>query len=90
MRTIRSDDIRGGLSLREKIPSGPLVRIDDKRFDAMLEAVGSLNMPVAIHSSDPKAFFLALLQTGERMSRSVKGLNGDRPALFRGHTLPMT
>jgi predicted TIM-barrel fold metal-dependent hydrolase len=55
-----------GLSLREKITSGPLVRIDDKRFDAMWEAAGSMNMPVAIHSSDPEAFFLPIDRFNER------------------------
>jgi len=47
-----------GLYLREHVTTGNLVRIDDPRFDPMWEAVGSFNMPVAIHSSDPEAFFL--------------------------------
>ena len=55
-----------GLSLRERITSGPLVRIDDKRFDGMWETAGSLNMPVAIHSSDPEAFFLQIDRFNER------------------------
>jgi predicted TIM-barrel fold metal-dependent hydrolase len=55
-----------GLYLRENVTTGPLVRIDDRRFDAMWEAVGSLNMPVAIHSSDPEAFFLPVDRFNER------------------------
>src|SRR5712664_4818117 len=41
-----------GLYLREEISKGPLVKIDDPRFDAMWETCGSLGMPVAIHVSD--------------------------------------
>ncbi|MBV8817840.1 MAG: hypothetical protein JO022_05745, partial [Acidobacteriaceae bacterium] len=50
---------RLGLVLREN-GTGPLVRIDDKRFDPMWDAAGSLGMPVAIHTSDPEAFFLPI------------------------------
>src|SRR5262249_54478346 len=38
-----------GLFLRENVTAGRLVRIDDARFDPMWEAVGALQMPVAIH-----------------------------------------
>ena len=55
-----------GLYLRENVTTGKLIRIDDRRFDAMWEAVGSLNMPVAIHSSDPEAFFLPIDRFNER------------------------
>lgn len=55
-----------GLYLRENVSTGKLVRIDDRRFDAMWDAVGSLNMPVAIHSSDPEAFFLPVDRFNER------------------------
>src|SRR6266481_6598286 len=40
-----------GLYLREGISKGPLVKIDDPRFDAMWETCGSLGIPVAIHVS---------------------------------------
>jgi predicted TIM-barrel fold metal-dependent hydrolase len=46
-----------GLYLRENVTSGNLVKIDDPRFDPMWDACGQLNMPVAIHVSDPVAFF---------------------------------
>src|SRR5882724_11856116 len=55
-----------GLYLREGISKGPLVKIDDARFDSMWEACGSLGMPVAIHVSDPEAFFLPIDRFNER------------------------
>jgi predicted TIM-barrel fold metal-dependent hydrolase len=54
-----------GLYLREQ-GAGKLVRIDDPRFDPMWEAAGSLKMPVAIHISDPEAFFLPIDRFNER------------------------
>lgn len=55
-----------GLYLREQITSGPLVKIDDPRFDPMWEACGALGLPVAIHISDPEAFFLPIDRFNER------------------------
>ena len=55
-----------GLYLRENVTTGPLLKVDDKRFDAMWETAGSLNMPVAIHVSDPEAFFLPTDRFNER------------------------
>jgi predicted TIM-barrel fold metal-dependent hydrolase len=55
-----------GLYLREQIVKGPLVKLDDKRFDPMWEAAGALKMPVAIHTSDPEAFFLPIDRFNER------------------------
>ena len=54
-----------GLYLREK-GTDKLVRIDDPRFDQMWEAVGALKMPVAMHISDPEAFFLPIDRFNER------------------------
>jgi predicted TIM-barrel fold metal-dependent hydrolase len=54
-----------GLFLRER-GSNKLVRVDDPRFDPMWEAVGALKMPVAIHTSDPEAFFLPIDRFNER------------------------
>jgi predicted TIM-barrel fold metal-dependent hydrolase len=54
-----------GLFLREK-GSEQLVRIDDRRFDPMWEAAAALHMPVAIHISDPEAFFLPIDRFNER------------------------
>jgi predicted TIM-barrel fold metal-dependent hydrolase len=55
-----------GLYLRENITSGALVKIDDPRFDAMWDACGQLKMPVAIHVSDPLAFFTPTDRFNER------------------------
>jgi predicted TIM-barrel fold metal-dependent hydrolase len=55
-----------GLYLREKITTGPLVKVDDSRFDPMWEVCGSLGIPVAIHVSDPEAFFLPIDRFNER------------------------
>jgi predicted TIM-barrel fold metal-dependent hydrolase len=55
-----------GLFLREDLTTGPLVKIDDKRFDPMWDACGSLGMPVWIHVSDPEAFFLPTDRFNER------------------------
>ncbi len=73
IRQAHSDGARGlkvlktlGLYLRENIAEGPLVKIDDRRFDTMWEACGALKMPVAIHVSDPAAFFLPTDRFNER------------------------
>jgi predicted TIM-barrel fold metal-dependent hydrolase len=55
-----------GLYLREQVTSGPLVTIDDRRFDPMWEACGALGLPVAIHISDPVAFFEPVDRYNER------------------------
>jgi predicted TIM-barrel fold metal-dependent hydrolase len=55
-----------GLFLREQVTTGPLVTIDDRRFDPMWEACGALGLPVAIHISDPTAFFLPVDRFNER------------------------
>jgi len=55
-----------GLYLREQIAEGPLVKIDDPRFDPMWEACAALNLPVAMHISDPEAFFLPIDRFNER------------------------
>ena len=55
-----------GLYLRENVTTGPLVKVDDKRFDPMWETAGALDMPIAIHVSDPEAFFLPTDRFNER------------------------
>ena len=77
---------RLGLVLRET-GSNQLVHIDDKRFDPMWEAAGAHRMPVAIHISDPLAFFLPIDKNNERWEELHahpdwgyygKGLPGDK------------
>jgi predicted TIM-barrel fold metal-dependent hydrolase len=55
-----------GLFLREQVDRGPLVKVDDPRFDPMWEACGALGLPVAMHVSDPVAFFLPVDRHNER------------------------
>jgi len=53
-----------GLVVRDK--TGALVKVDDPRLDPMWAACGRLGIPVAIHVSDPDAFFLPVDATNER------------------------
>lgn len=55
-----------GLYLREHVTTGKLIAVDDARFDAMWETAGALGLPVAIHVSDPRAFFLPIDRFNER------------------------
>lgn len=55
-----------GLYLRENIRTGKLIRIDDLRFDPMWEAAAALQMPIAMHTSDPEAFFQPIDRYNER------------------------
>jgi predicted TIM-barrel fold metal-dependent hydrolase len=73
-----------GLYLRENISEGKLVKIDDPRFDAMWEACGSLGIPVAIHVSDPEAFFLPT----DRFNERFEELNNHPDWSFHGHDFP--
>jgi predicted TIM-barrel fold metal-dependent hydrolase len=73
-----------GLYLRENVSSGPLVKVDDKRFDEMWEAAGALNMPVAIHVSDPEAFFLPT----DRFNERYEELSAHPDWSFHGKDFP--
>ena len=55
-----------GLYARENVKTGPLIKVDDPRFDRMWEAAGALGMPVVIHVSDPRAFFARADRFNER------------------------
>ena len=73
-----------GLYLRENITSGELVKIDDHRFDPMWEACGQLNLPVAIHVSDPVAFFTPT----DRFNERYEELNNHPDWSFYGGDFP--
>jgi len=73
-----------GLYLRENVTEGPLVKIDDPRFDSMWDACGSLGMPVAIHVSDPEAFFLPT----DRFNERFEDLNNHPDWSFYDHDFP--
>jgi predicted TIM-barrel fold metal-dependent hydrolase len=86
-----SDGARGlkilktlGLYLRENITSGRLVKIDDPRFDPMWDACGQLGMPVAIHISDPAAFFTPT----DRFNERYEELNNHPDWSFYGQDFP--
>ena len=55
-----------GLYLRERVREGPLVKVDDRRFDPMWEAAAATGLPVFIHTADPEAFFLPVDRFNER------------------------
>jgi predicted TIM-barrel fold metal-dependent hydrolase len=73
-----------GLYLREGITSGTLVKIDDPRFDPMWDACGQLKMPVAIHVSDPIAFFTPT----DRFNERYEELNNHPDWSFHGGDFP--
>ncbi|HMI53428.1 MAG TPA: amidohydrolase family protein [Candidatus Saccharimonadales bacterium] len=73
-----------GLYLRENVTSGPLVKVDDSRFDSMWETCGSLGIPVAIHVSDPEAFFLPI----DRFNERFEELNNHPDWSFHGRDYP--
>ena len=73
-----------GLYLRENVTTGPLVKIDDKRFAEMWDAAGALDMPVAIHVSDPEAFFLPT----DRFNERYEELSAHPDWSFHGRDYP--
>ncbi len=73
-----------GLYLREHVTSGPLVKLDDRRFDPMWETAGALKMPIGIHTSDPEAFFLPI----DRFNERYEELNAHPDWSFHGKDFP--
>jgi len=73
-----------GLYLRQQITSGPLVAIDDPRFDPMWEACAANAMPVAMHVGDPEAFFLPI----DRFNERFEELNSHPDWSFYGRDFP--
>jgi predicted TIM-barrel fold metal-dependent hydrolase len=73
-----------GLYLRENITTGALIKIDDPRFDPMWDTCGQLNMPVAIHVSDPVAFFTPT----DRFNERYEELNNHPDWSFSGADFP--
>ena len=59
-----------GLGVRDK--SGKLVAIDDPRLDPIWEECGQLGIPVAIHSTDPEAFFTPTDKHNERYEELMR------------------
>src|SRR5436305_2335976 len=73
-----------GLYLRENITSGTLVKTDDARFDPMWDACDQLYVPVAIHVSDPIAFFTPT----DRFNERYEELNNHPDWSFYGGDFP--
>jgi len=73
-----------GLYLRENLTTGPLVKVDDKRFDPMWEQCAALGFPVAIHIADPEAFFLPT----DRFNERFEELNNHPDWSFHGKDFP--
>jgi len=73
-----------GLFVREQVKTGPLIKVDDERFDPMWEAAGALNMPVVIHVSDPRAFFLPV----DRFNERCEELHAHPDWSFHGKDFP--
>lgn len=73
-----------GLYLRENITSGTLVKIDDRRFDPMWDVCGQLDIPVAIHISDPVAFFTPT----DRFNERYEELHNHPDWSFYDHDFP--
>jgi predicted TIM-barrel fold metal-dependent hydrolase len=71
-----------GLVVRDN--AGKLIRIDDPRFDPMWEVCGSLGLPVAIHVSDPAAFFTPI----DRFNERFEELNNHPDWSFHGKDFP--
>lgn len=73
-----------GLYLRQKITTGPLVKVDDPRFDPMWETCALLKMPVAIHVADPEAFFFPT----DRFNERFEELSNHPDWSFHGRDFP--
>lgn len=73
-----------GLYLRDGITKGKLIAVDDARFDPMWEACAALKIPVAIHVSDPVAFFTPTDKYNERYEELANhpdwSFHGDFPS----------
>jgi predicted TIM-barrel fold metal-dependent hydrolase len=72
------------LGLVHRDANGKLIKIDDPRFDPMWETCAALKMPVAIHISDPAAFFTPI----DRFNERFEELNNHPDWSFHGKDFP--
>jgi predicted TIM-barrel fold metal-dependent hydrolase len=72
------------LGLYARDTQGKLIKVDDPRFDPMWDACGNLGLPVAIHVSDPVAFFAPINRLNERFEE----LNNHPDWSFHGKDFP--
>jgi len=66
-RGARGLKITKDLGLENKDKSGKLIAVDDPRLDPIWAECGRLGIPVALHVTDPDAFFLPIDKTNERI-----------------------
>jgi len=71
-----------GLGVRDS--SGKLIPVDDPRLDPVWEECGRLGIPVAIHTSDPEAFFTPTDKNNERYEELMTNPSWS----FHGAKLP--
>ncbi len=71
-RGARGLKITKELGLRVRYRSGELLTVDDPRLDPVWAECGRLGIPVAIHVSDPEAFFLRFDASNERYEELVE------------------
>jgi uncharacterized protein len=71
-----------GLGVKDK--SGKRIAVDDPRLDPIWEECGKLGIPVAIHTSDPEAFFTPIDKHNERYEE----LNQNPTWSFYGPQFP--
>lgn len=71
-----------GLGVKDK--TGQYIPVDDPRLDPIWEECGKLGIPVAIHTSDPEAFFTPLDRNNERYEE----LNENPTWNFSGSQFP--
>ena len=70
-RGARGLKVKKELGLRVRDRTGRLVTVDDPRLDPMWAECGRLSIPVAIHVSDPDAFFEPLDGANERYDELI-------------------
>jgi predicted TIM-barrel fold metal-dependent hydrolase len=60
------------LGLQDRDKSGKLIAVDDPRLDPVWEECGRLGIPVAIHVTDPEAFFHPINGENERYEELIE------------------
>ncbi|HEU5336606.1 MAG TPA: amidohydrolase family protein [Terriglobales bacterium] len=60
------------LGLEDRDKSGKLIAVDDPRLDPVWEECGRLGIPVAIHVTDPEAFFHSIDGHNERYEELIQ------------------
>jgi uncharacterized protein len=83
-RGARGVKVLKDLGLGDRDKSGKLIPVDDPRLDPVWEECGRLGIPVAIHTTDPEAFFTPLDNRNERYEE----LNQNPSWSFYGPQFP--